>query len=265
LRVLVVNGHREPGNVFALADPTEFAEVEFEAHVLGALALIYPEYHCLRFRGEFEFDGVVHQADLALVHATFSHWFVLEVELVSHSLYGHVVPQVRCLRYGTPLASCADRLTAGLPGLHREKAETLIRWVPRSVAVIANRKEPEWIAVLRGLDVQFVALSIFSGEGGGIAHESDGSLYVPKRSIGFFRYSASDRSIRVHRGCQLPIGTIQIEDTRGCAGLWTVRAAGDDLWLTKDAGDPGIPDGELLQILSTHAGRIVLSVPAKLA
>ncbi len=98
---IFVSGACHPQNIFTLIDPTAFSEAQFEVHVLGALQCTYPDYYCIPFRGGFSFDGETHEADLALVHRSFSHWYVLEVELVSHSLHGHVVPQVRSFRYGS--------------------------------------------------------------------------------------------------------------------------------------------------------------------
>jgi hypothetical protein len=114
-----VKGSCTPENTYTLADPTTFSKGEFESHVLAALRCVYPEYYCIPFRGGFEFDGDTHEADLALIHREFSHWFILEVELVSHSLHSHVVPQVRCFQYGNPLDSCSDHLCRHVPNMTR--------------------------------------------------------------------------------------------------------------------------------------------------
>jgi len=74
-----------------------------------------PHYRCIPFRADFSFDNQVKRSDLALVHQSLSHWFVVEIELVSHSLMGHVVPQVRCFRYGEPFSIVREPLVRGDP------------------------------------------------------------------------------------------------------------------------------------------------------
>src|ERR1700723_1024466 len=86
-------------NVFRQLGPTAFSEIEFEAEVVRALTCLLPNYFCGVFAGSFLLDDERRSADLALIHKTLSHWFVVEVELASHSLSAHVLPQVRCLRF----------------------------------------------------------------------------------------------------------------------------------------------------------------------
>lgn len=258
---IFVNGECKRENIFSLVDPTAFSEADFEMHVKAALSCVYHEYHCFSFKGAFEFDGDVCIADLALVHRDFSHWFILEVELVSHSLHGHVIPQVRCFAYGLPKESIAEQLARNIPGCSIAQARTLLRFVPRCVAVVANRFEPNWVEVLRALNVQFMAVSVFNTVDGGYAVETEGTLNVPHVSLGFFTYSAPNRTIRVSLGCGLREGVIQIEDPYGVPGLWTVRASEDAVWITKNAGDPGIADNALLQLLKTQGGKLTLKLP----
>ena len=92
---IFATGSCEAANVFTLVDPTSFSEAEFETHAIAALQCFYWDYHCIRFGGGIEFEGVIHEPDLALIHRSFSHWFIIEVELLSHSLHGHVVPPCR--------------------------------------------------------------------------------------------------------------------------------------------------------------------------
>jgi hypothetical protein len=259
---IFISGACQPENIFTLMDPTAFSEAEFEAHVVSALSCVYKDYFCIPFRGGFKFDEDVHVADLALVHKAFSHWFVIEVELVSHSLHSHVVPQVRCFEFGAPQKSCVDYLCRYIPTMTQKHAESLLKYVPRSVAVIANRADQLWTDVLRGVNTQFMAVSVFSKHDGGFALETDGSLYVPRESLGFFTYSALSRSIRMARGCGLAEGVIQIQDPYGNVGLWTARASEDALWITKNSGDPGLEDRIMLQMLRTASGELTLRRPA---
>lgn len=254
----LLTGECRSENILSLLDPSAFTEIAFEAEVVKALCCLYPSYRCGVFKGSFKFSGERRSADLALIHKRLSHWFVIEVELASHSLDRHVVPQVRCFRFGDPEPACVTSLCSGFPDLSRTEAENLIRYVPLHVAVIANRLDPHWQAVLSGLDVQLLSVSVFEGQGGKRAHEIEGQLFVQQENLGFATYLATDKSLRITRTCGLPTGALRIEDQFGVPSTWTARDDGSALWITKDEGDPVLPNGEFIQIVRSYDGRISL-------
>ena len=110
----VMTGDCIEDNIFQILDPTAFLEIDFEAEVVKALTCLFPDYWCGVFAGTFLLEGERRSADLALIHKSLSHWFVVEVELAGHSLDQHVLPQVRCFRYGEPDQTCASSLLAPL-------------------------------------------------------------------------------------------------------------------------------------------------------
>lgn len=245
-------------SIFRQLDPTALVEIDFEAEVVRALTCLLPSYQCGVFAGSFLFDGERRSADLALIHRSLSHWFVVEVELTSHSLASHVLPQVRCLRFGDAEAACITSLCRGFPDLNRQQAEALLHYVPRFVAVVANQGDSVWESTLRALDVQLLVVSVFGDEDGRRAHELDGHLHVAKESIGFAKYSAPDRSLLLPRNCGLPTGPIQIEDVYGVAGIWISREHANTLWITKEIGTPDLTHDTYVQIIRTFDGRISL-------
>jgi hypothetical protein len=255
---LILSGACAPENIFAQSDPFALSEIEFEAEVVSAISCLFPDYMCGVFGGSFLLDGERRKADLALIHKRFTHWFVVEVELVSHSLEHHVLPQVRCFRYGDAEKPCVASLMRGFPGLDESTARRLINDVPRHVAVIANRMDPAWRSALTGLDVQLLALSVFQGPGGKRAYELEGSLAVRRESLGFGRYLPTDKSLVVPKSSGISAGPLQIEDPLGAVGLWTARDNGDSIWITKDLGDPGLPSMGYVQIVRTLDGRLCL-------
>jgi hypothetical protein len=257
---IFIGGNCASDDVFNLLDPSAFSEADFEAHAVRALVCGYPEYYCIAFRADFSFENQIRRSDLALVHKSFSHWFIVEVELLSHSLMGHVVPQVRCFRYGDPLSSCAGLLCDAIPQMNYARAISFLQFIPRSVAVIVNRSSAEWLSCFRGLDVQMLTLSVYRRNDGQIAHEIDGSLFVVKENLGFFRYSAIDRSLRLPPTVSDMQDRVQIEDPFGATGSWIVSRTEEAVWLTKEIGDPGLPHNEMLQIMRTASGGLKLSL-----
>lgn len=254
----LLTGECRPENILNLVDPNGFSEIDFEAEVVKALTCLLPNYFCGSFAGEFVLDGDRKRADLALIHRTFSHWFVVEVELVTHSLERHVIPQVRCFRFGEPEQTCVTSLCTGFEGLPRDKAQALLAHVPRGVAVVSNVFDPTWHLALRSLDVQLLSVSVFKHVNGHTAHEVQGQLSVLRESVGFATFVAKDNSLQLSKPCSLPIGRLVIEDAMGTASEWTSRDGGRHIWITKDHGTALLPNGNFVQIIRTVDGRLCL-------
>lgn len=252
----LMTGECHQDNIFQLVDPTQFVEVEFEAEVVKALTCLQPDYLCGVFAGAFVLEGERRVADLALVHKNLSHWFVVEVELAGHSFEHHVLPQVRCFRYGEAESSCVTSLVRAFNELRPDQAEALLRYVPRYVAVVGNLPDPNWSAALRALDVQHLTVSIYRDRNGRSAHEVDGRLTVRTESLGFARYSAIDNCLRIHKGCGLVTGNVQIVDQFGNLADWTIRENAGVLWICKDRGPALIEHGSYVQIIRSFEGRI---------
>lgn len=258
----VVVGGCTPENIFEMNDPSIPGETEFEYSVAEALTCLYPNYTCVVFGGSFQYDDRVFHPDLALVAKDFSHWFIIEVELVSHSLNGHVIPQVRAFKYGSPLADCAGSLSEKL-GISRQQAHTLIEWIPRSVVVIANQRDPKWEFALNALDIQLLSVSILSSSRGVKALEVDGVIEVFEENLGFGVYSATDRSVRFHKLTGLPVGLVQINDTAGILATWQVVQDGDTTWVTKKDGYPLLENGTYVQLIKTFDNRFSFRQPLR--
>lgn len=255
---LLLTGDCNEDNIFQVVDPTAFLEIDFEAEVVKALACLFSDYWCGVFAGTFVLEGERRSADLALVHKSLSHWFVVEVELAGHSLDRHVLPQVRCFRYGEPEQTCVSSLLTAFNFLNRQQAESLLTYVPRYVAVVGNMPAPEWTMALRALDVQYLTVSVYRDRNGRSAHEVEGRLVARTESLGFARFSAIDNCLRINKGCGLAIGAVQIIDQFGNPATWTVRESSGSLWISKDRGPPLLEHEGYVQIIRAFDGRISL-------
>lgn len=252
----LLTGDCHDDNIFHLVDPTAFVEIDFEAEVVKALTCLQPDYWCGVFAGTFLLEGERRSADLALIHKSLSHWFVVEVELAGHSLEGHVLPQVRCFRYGEPEDSCVTSLMRGFSAITRDQAATILRYVPRYVAVVSNLPDAEWTQSLRALDVQHLTVSIYRDRNGRSAHEVEGRLVARTESLGFAQFSAINNCLRINKGSGLPVGNIQIIDQFGNPAPWTVREEAGVLWVSKDRGPALLNHNAYVQIIRAFDGRI---------
>lgn len=254
----LVAGACSSENVFELVDPTSFTEDEFEVEVARALCCLFPQYHCGVFAGSFVLEGERRVADLALIHESFSHWFVVEVELAGHSWEHHVLPQLRCFRYGEPDASCVTSLLRAFPKLKREQAEYILEFVPRYVAVVANMQESSWLSGLSVLDVQHLVVSVYRNSLGKAAHEVQGKLVARKEDLGFGCFSAQDNCLRMPNRGVIEPGTVLIRDQYGSVGEWQVRAVDGKLWISKVSGQALIPHNAYVQLIRSWTGEFFL-------
>lgn len=245
-------------STFDLVDPTSFLETAFEAEVVKALTCLEQDYWCGVFAGTFVHEGERRSADLVMVHKKFTHWFVVEVEVAGHSLHEHIVPQIRCFRYGEPEQSCITSLIRAFPAMTPDQASALLTYVPRHVVVVGNFPNSEWKSVLQALDAQYLTLSVYRNPQGRCIHVIDGRLTARTESLGFARYSAIDNCLRLHRGSGLHVGQVQIVDQFGNPAMWTVREHAGALWIAKVRGPALLDHDSYVQLLRAWDGRLVL-------
>lgn len=184
---------------------------------------------------------------------------IVEVELSSHSLEGHVLPQIRGIRYGEPQSDCLTIAGRELC-IGRAQAETLLNQVPRHVAVVSNRYDLQWEQSLQAIPVQYLTVSRYATPAGSDAIEVTGTLESLEDSLGFGTYTAVDRSLRFPPTVQVPEGRIQINDPRGA--VWIVRRDDSAAWITKEIGTPTIPNGVYVQLIRTRKGTISMRMPS---
>lgn len=247
----------QPDMIFTLSDPDAPSETEFEGFALRAFGCLYPQYQCVVFGGRFFYEEEYRKPDLAMIARDSSHWFIVEVELLSHSLDRHVLPQVQAFRYGEPQKECASILAREL-GVDIGAAHTLIDRVPRAVVVVANGHSVEWERSLSAHQTQFLTVSRFVSPSGQEAFEASGALLATKESLGFGLYSAPDGMIRFTASVNLPDGPIQLETKNGGASLWRVIRDDRHAWITKESGRPDIPNGAYVQLIRTVDGKITM-------
>jgi hypothetical protein len=110
----------------------------------------------------------------------------------------------------------------------------------------------------RGLDVQMLVVLVYDSNQGQVAFEIEGGLERSQENIGFGEYSATDRSIRFHRGTALPLGRVQVADSDGGPSWWIISPSPDAIWMTKEAGTLDVKNGAFLQMIRTVEGRLLL-------
>jgi hypothetical protein len=96
------------GEWFEPLSPGAVYESDYQAMIVSQAAVLFPDFWTARFDCLVESEHGSAKADLALVDRHYRFWWVVEVEMSSHSLSGHVSPQVLRLshaEYGNVQAS----------------------------------------------------------------------------------------------------------------------------------------------------------------
>ncbi len=251
-------------NEFGLArldqeDPTAAFEAAFEEVASKVLRQLYPSCHVLQFKPTVQSGGTGWKPDLALVDSTYAFWFIIEVEIATHSLQRHVLPQVRALRDGDYGAEAVNILSQ-LIGITKDRAATIVQHIPRYMGVISNQENSEWVNALAAENIQHMSIATFSGTPGGSVYFISGLLEPAERSLGFGLVLASHQAIRARRRGFWRQGTYMITEPSG-ASKWDCIVDGNNVWLTKQKGVITIPDQTYVQLIARDDGAILLRIP----
>jgi len=224
------------------------AEDEFELTVISVLKELYPDCWIIRFRAKIRHNGEGWCPDLAVVEKRFRYWFVVEVEISTHSLQKHVLPQVRAFKRGDYGEEAKITLAKQLV-ISTDKAGTLLAFVPRYVAVVCNVLEPIWEKALLAENVQFMAIASYDG---GYANKKallvTGSLVAGEQSLGFGRVLTSQQVIMTEINSFWQAKEYKIIDPNGST-TWACTVDSSRAWLAKKRGLIQIPEGSIVQFV----------------
>lgn len=254
----IVTGKCEFDNIYTLDDPNKYIELEFQEEVKTALKCLLPEYYINDFSGLFEFEGEKKRPDLVLLHKKLKHWFIVEVELAGHSLNDHILPQIRCFRYGDPVRDCAKSLSDAFSNIKIESCIKIIKYLPRYTAVIDNFRNIEWENSFKALDTSYLTLSIYSNEKKIKCYELEGKLFAKRESLGFAQYSEIDKCMKISSKCGLAEGIVQMYDQFDNLSEWNIIPVNEVLWISKKSGKTLFQHKSYIQILKDSEGRLFL-------
>jgi hypothetical protein len=128
-----------------------FFEADYEAKILAQKDTLFGGWYAADFKCPVLVRGSTHghrKPDLALIHHDFREWWVIEVEIATHDLHGHVLEQVEAFTFGEYGADHASYLADRLPELDRGRLRTLVTSVQPGVLVIVNEDVEGWKEVL---------------------------------------------------------------------------------------------------------------------
>ena len=158
-------------------------EADFSNVVKAELSEMLPAFSVLEFSpfitGE---EGSRRKPDLAIVHRDYSMWLVVEVELDSHPLQSHVIPQVRTFATGNYDSSHADFLHGKDPSLDKDKLRNLTMYHSPTISVIVNSRsvlEDGWNVLELEYSARLTFFESFRALDGDVIFSVSGYLPTP--------------------------------------------------------------------------------------
>ncbi len=228
-------------------DSTAIPENRFEATALRVLKSLHPTCHVFQFKPTVSYNGTGWRPDLALVEKNMGYWFVIEVEIATHSLQRHIMPQVTAFRFGDYGQEACQKLSENL-SITLQQAQTLIKHVPQYVAVVSNSDNTEWDKALAAENIQFVSIAGFQDVQGQTAHLVTGTLKPAQRSLCFGTAFSTFQAIRLPQSDFWREQIYRVTDSTGTA-TWECTLQEGYAWLAKRRGVINIDDRTPVQFL----------------
>lgn len=144
--------------------PSALSESEFESLLVSNANIIRMDTTLVPFKKTVHSAETSARADLAMIANDYRHWMVVEVEMLRHDLYRHVLPQVRTLREGFYDQDHAAYLAARNPHLDVVKLGEMLRGSPPDVLVIVNKFDEEWRRELARYGAHVMVFEIFRAQ-----------------------------------------------------------------------------------------------------
>lgn len=203
---------------FYLVSDNAFFETELEALVVQNSGLLRDGAIVVPFKTTVTAPGLPpRRPDLVLLDPLYRYWWVIEVELIGHSLHGHVIPQIQTFvegHYGEPHIAALIRQSQDLD---ERKLRAMMLGDPPEVVVISNRLDLGWQDSLSKSGAHLAALCVFRSDKNRDIFVLDGALpeshlscltrIVPTKIDRMFRilspgalveWGANDLTILVH-------------------------------------------------------------------
>lgn len=238
-------------------------ETDYESLLVQEARHIYPSHRILRFKHKIRSEYGNGIPDLALVDRDYRSWWVVEVELGSHPLEGHVRQQVEIFANGEYGQDSAEAMLRSDPSLDGGKVQQMLLGAPPRVLVLVNQARPDWTSWLRKYDALVGVVEIFRARSNRMIlrvngqHPDDGGDVLSRCTLDPW----IPKALIVLSPANLPTGedTLDIEFD-GAASRWRRLDSSDKVWLVPVNRSP-LPSKQREFDLHLEAGRLSLRIP----
>lgn len=149
------------GLVYEEISLTMFSEREVQDAISSRADLIFPGYYYCPFSATISVEDDSAQPDFVLIEKEYRIWYIGEVEMVRHSLTGHVLRQVRIFLRGDYNEKHVDHILNKRPDLDAGRLQLLIDNVQPTVLVMADKLDDVWKSVIREEGAKLAVFEMF--------------------------------------------------------------------------------------------------------
>ena len=156
-----------PPRVFESRPPA--SERQFEDQVLRVANKLMPSYKTASWKPLIrDWHGHGAKPDLAMISKDLESWYVIEVELASHSIRGHIAPQLETLGNGVYDSTLLPSLQRAFPSEDTGALTRMVRREPGLLCIADQYTERIW-RTCRDTGFELVVLEPYFGVLGGWA------------------------------------------------------------------------------------------------
>ena len=203
--------------------------------IIKQAPIIYPNYHVMQYKRIINSEYGTAIPDLAFIEKDYRAWYLCEVELGSHDLFSHVIPQVSVFcnaRVGEPEA---EYMAIKESALDPNQLLAMMKGVPPGVVVLVNTFDPLWRRALTQWGALVGFIELYRDAGQRLIMRINGDdLSIPEEIISeCLRDELLPNALRV--SAPAPIEQLANPDIElwyeGGRTVWKVLRSGGSCWL----------------------------------
>lgn len=126
-----------------------FHEPEIQEVITSKSSYIYPGFYYANFDVAVNSEYGTNKPDFLLVESDYRSWWVGEIELIDHSLNGHVLPQIRTFRDGTYNQIHVSYAVNKNDQIDSIRFGVLIETIRPNILVVLDRYNEEWESAIK--------------------------------------------------------------------------------------------------------------------
>lgn len=227
---LLVDGHW-----FDPVQADSIYESDLEDLIITHADVLYPNYWVIKYKRIIQSEYGTAIPDLAFIEKSYRGWYLCEVELGSHDLFSHVIPQVSVFcnaRVGTAEASYIAKKENALD---EAQLISMMKGVPPGVLVLVNTFDHLWRHAIGQWGALVGFIELYRDPAQRLIMRINGDdLSMPEELVSeCVRDELLPNALRV--GAPAPIDQLANPDLElwyeGGRTLWTVLRSGGSCWL----------------------------------
>lgn len=210
-------------------------ESDLEDLIIKQSPIIYPNYRVMKYKRVINSEYGTAIPDLAFVEKDYRAWYLCEVELGSHDLFSHVIPQVSVFCNARVGEAEAAYMASKEPALDEAQLSAMMKGVPPGVIVLVNTFDPLWRRALTQWGALVGFIELYRDAGQRLIMRINGDdLNIPEELISeCVRDELLPNALRV--SAPAPIDQLASPDLElwyeGGRTLWKVLRSGGSCWL----------------------------------